>query len=475
MARYAYERLSAESASFLTLESSRSFAHSAIELIFDSGPLGHADGGVDFEAIRAGIEGRLHRAPRFRQKLKWIPVENHPVWVDDPHFNLDYHLRHTSLPRPGGMDQLLRMSARIQAQRLDRSRPLWECWVLEGLEGGRFALLLKTHHGLVDPTSGPDLLQALLRTEAGPDEPEGPPYRPRPMPTTFELAVDEVVRQARLPRRALARLQRFATESDDLRHEIERRVRAVARMLGYSMRPPLETPLNGHVGPHRRFDRLTLPLADAREVHRVLGGSVNDVILATVAGGVRRFLEDRLVNPATLDFRVAMPVSFEASEESDRVGEWILQLPVWEPDATKRLENICEQTRALNEENPALGAKTLFSMAKWTGSRLITLGARAISSRVPVNLVVANVPAAPVPLYFRGARLCEAYGLSALRENTAVAVTVLSYDGRLCWGINADFDLMPDLDRFAGALEASFRELVRAARRRDPKLEVVGD
>ena len=160
MARYAYERLSHDGASLLELETSRIFAHTGTTLILEPGPLARPDGGVDFEAIRAAIESRLHQVPSYRRKLSWIPIEKHPVWVDDHEFNLGYHIRHTSLPRPGSMRQLRRLAARVQAQRLDRSRPLWEYWVAEGLEGGRFALITKTHAALLEST-GADLLQAL--------------------------------------------------------------------------------------------------------------------------------------------------------------------------------------------------------------------------------------------------------------------------------------------------------------------------
>ena len=345
-----------------------------------------------------------------RQRIKRIPFEDHPVWIDDPHFNLEYHLRHTSLPRPGGMDQLDRMSARIEAQRLDRSRPLWECWVLEGLEDDRFALLLKIHHCMVDPASRDgDLLHALLSPDPQSAPLDPPVYRPRPMPSAFELVVDEVVRGLRLPRKALERARLLASRAD-LRRELEDRVRAVARLLGYTFRGPNETPLNGPTGPHRRFDHLVHRLDDARAVRDALGGSVNDVVLATVAGAVRGFLEERLVNPATLDFRVSNPVSLAGDDERDEVGEWIVELPVWEAEPAARLEHIREQTRALREAQPARDARELSDAAHWTGSRMLALGARAAAGRVPVNMAVVNVPGPSAPLYFLGAKLLQGYG-----------------------------------------------------------------
>jgi WS/DGAT/MGAT family acyltransferase len=479
MGRYSYERLSEESASLLAAEGSRNFGHSGSTLVFEMGPLGRPDGGVDFEAIRGAIESRLHRVPHYRRKLRWIPFERHPVWVDDPEFNLDYHLRHTSLPRPGSADQLRRVVARVQSQRLDRSRPLWEYWVVEGLEGGRFALVTKTHSALHD-SSGADLLQAVI--SANPEEvfDEGPPYRPQSMPSAAELVRDEVLRQARLPRRALQRLRGFAAESENLSRELRARARAVARALGYTLRPAPGTPLNGPLGPHRRFDHLTLPLADAQAVRLALGGKILDVVLATVAGAVARYLGAHYVNPATLDFRVAIPVSLRPDREAGgpatgerAFGEWLVELPVWERDPLARFQRIRQATAALNRERPALGAQTLFSVASWTGSDFLARSARVMASAAPANMRISCVPGPRIPIHLRGARLLELYGKLPLRDEGALSVAVFSYAGRLCIGLNADFDRLPDLARFTEGLGASFRELARAAQGRGPRLEVV--
>jgi WS/DGAT/MGAT family acyltransferase len=427
------------------------------------------EGGVDIDALREAIAARLHRVPRFRQRVRWIPFENHPVWVDDHDFNLDYHVRHTSLPRPGGLAQLRTMAARIKAGRMDSRRPLWECWVLEGMEGGRFAIIFKMHNALIEGR-GADLLQVLL--SAGPEEAEEkvPAFRPRPAPSTAELVFDEVVRGARLPRRALERLARFVSNSEDLPRELLSRLESVARLLGYSIRSVPDTPLNGRTGPHRRFDMLTLSLDEARQVRRRLGGSINDVVLATIAGAVARFLHTRYMNPATIDFRVASPIQLR---DQGGVSEWVVDLPIWEKDPLARHAIVRQRTEAAHRESPALGASTLFNVAEWTGSRLLALGARSASSGTPANMTVTNVPGPQVPLYLRGARLLEAYGHAPLREHGALGIALFSYDGKLCWGFNADLDLVPDLDRFTAGVEASFRELVRAAAGGDPNLELV--
>ena len=470
MARYAYERLSHESSALLEAESSRSVGHAATVLVFEAGPLAREGGGVDFDAIRSAIEARLHEVPIYRRKLRRIPLENHPIWVDDREFNLDYHLRHTGLARPGGMAQLQRVAARVQAQRLDRSRPLWECWVLEGLEAGRFALIVKQH--LVLAEAGGDLLQALLSADPRDRFEPPPPFAPRPMPSAAELVRDEVLRQFRLPQKALRRVREFLRGADPLL-ELERRAHAVAHLLGYSIRRVRETPLSGPPGPHRRFETLVLPLDDAKLVHGALGGSLHDVLLATVAGAVGAYFRARHMNPAVLDFRAAVPVSLRTGTRNEGVGEWILDLPIWERDPVARLARIRESTAARNRESPALGARALHSVTKWTGSRLLAQGARAMSDRTPVNVRIANVPGPQAPVHLRGARLVDAYGIVPIGESGGLGIAVFSYDGKLCVGVNADFDRVLDLERFRELLAESFGELTGEARRRVRPLALV--
>ncbi len=458
MARYFYERLSEESASFLHLEGSRFFAHSTTLLIFEPGRFVTDVGGVDFEALRAAIEARLHLAPRYRQKLRWVPIEQHPVWVDDREFKLEYHLRHTSVPRPGGAEQLKRMVARIHAQRLDRDRSPWECWVLEGIAGGRFALLFKTHHCLADGRGSGDLLQALLGVDPEAERPASPSFYPRPVPSPLELVWEEIVRASRLPRRGYERTRRLLGEASELRAEILLRGRGIASLLGYRIRG-VETPLNGQVGPHRRFETVRVPLADLKPVRDRLDASLHDVILATVAGAVRSFLRERLVNPATLDFRVATPVLTRAAPGEGDLDEWLIDLPVWEKEALTRLERIRAQTREQRERSDALPASEILRDGEFTSPRLLSLGARTLSMRAPAHLAVVNVPGSQRPLYLEGSRLLECYGLTPLRRANGLAITAMSYDGSLYLALVADFDLLPDLPRFAAALRASIREL----------------
>jgi WS/DGAT/MGAT family acyltransferase len=457
--RYTYQRLSHESAQILERETSRNFHHAGALLTFEPGPLARSDGGIRFEAIREAIEARLARVPLYRSKLRWIPLENHPVWVDDREFNLDYHLRHTSLVRPGAPEQLRQLAARVQAQRLDRSRPLWECWVVEGLEGGRFALVQKTHHALAEGNE-PDLLEAVLSTDPDEGPGEAEPFRARPMPSAFELARDEVVRQARWLRKAARRLR--APRPAEREEVLRARAESVAAILGYSVRRLPETPLNGRVGPHRRFDLLTLPLAQAESVRKARGGSLDDVLLATLAGAAARYLVAHFVNPATLDFRVAVPVEAPLGSGRTGVSEHVLELPVWERDPLRQLELVRERTASAGFGGSGSMAAPA-AAAGFVSTRLLARSARALRA-TPVNLAFASVPGSPAPLYLRGARLVAAHGKLSLRRTSALSVAVIRYTDRLCWGFNADFDLVPDLARFAGFVEESFAELVRAAR-----------
>lgn len=469
MPSYSYERLSTESTSFLERETPRIHGHTTSVLVFDPGPLAKPDGGVDYVAIRSAIEAHLHEAPRFRQKLAWIPFENHPVWVDDRDFRLNYHLRHSSLPRPGSLEQLENTVARIMVQPLNRSRPLWECWVLEGLHDGRFALLLKTHLSMIDDAVGADLLQAILAQNVDNPTPDPVPFVPRPRPSARELVMDEIIQQMRLPRQYFDRFLQLAGDFDRLRYEIRSGTRSLAALLGYSFRPPVETPFNGRIGPHRQSALFGLPLEDAREIATVLDGTVHDVILATVAAGVRGFLGSRLVSPAALDLRVSTPVSVDKGDddtpERSSVVEWVVDLPVWEKSPRARFEMIRDRTRALRKADGALPARQIAAEKTWLSARTLCLGARALASHTPVNLTVTNVPGPQGPLYFEGARLLETFGTVPLRDGHGLGIAVMSYDGKIFWGLNGDVDLMPDLHHLARCLQEAFVELRDSATR----------
>ncbi len=459
-----YDRLSFLDNSFLLTEGANSPMHIAGTARYEIGPLKKADGGIDIDRIRAYVSSRLHLIPRYRQRLAWIPIENHPVWVDDDHFNVHYHVRHTALPRPGDERQLKRLAARIMSQHLDRSKPLWEIWIVEGLEGGeQFAMISKIHHCMVDGMSSVDLLTVLLSPNPADDFEPAPDWSARPAPTSFDLLRDAAVRYATLPVDIARNLPQVLGEARDPRSDVRARLRAVRDMLGSSFSAPSTTPLNQPIGPHRRFDWLELDLAEVKDVKSRLGGTLNDVVLATVAGGVRRFLLRRRVSPDSLDFRVMAPVSVRSEGERGRLGNrvsaWMVPMPLGEEDPRRRLEKIRETTATLKDSKQALGAEALTAVGEWTPSTLLSLGAQMLTRALPFNLVVTNVPGPQLPLYLLGARMLDNFGLIPLLDNLCLGVVLFSYDGKLCWGFTGDWDLLPDLHDFVLDIEASFREL----------------
>ena len=462
MPKYNYERLSAQDASFLFAERPFNHMHVAATSIFRTGPMRGADGGIDFERFKRATEAALHLVPRYRQRLKWIPFENHPVWVDDRQFNLDYHIRHTALPRPGRLEQLKHLSARIMSQPLDRSRPLWEIWVVEGLEGERFATISKTHHCMIDGMAGADLAQILLGVSPEQERAEKVPYIPRPSPSGMELWQDSWRQRLFMPVRIVRDLRDLSRRGDG---ELRARLRALGELLGWVVRPASETPMNGHLGPHRRFDWLEIDLGHMKAIRKAFDCSLNDAVLATVTGAVRSFLERRRVRPETVDFRVSTPVSVRSRAErgqmGNRVSTWIVQLPLEATDPRERIDRIRTVTGELKESKQALGVDTIMKMAEYTPSMLMSLGSRAASG--PINMIVTNVPGPQFPLYMLGAELLSLFPVVPLLEGTGVGVALFSYNGKLCWGFNGDYEIVPDMRSFVGAVAESFRELARAA------------
>jgi diacylglycerol O-acyltransferase len=468
MAKTYYDRLSAMDTSFLILEKPWSPLHISATLIYHAGPLRTEEGGgIDVAAYRGATESVLHRIPRYRQKLQWIPGVSHPVWVDDAEFNLDYHVRHTSLPRPGSLDQLKRLSARIMAQPLDHSKPLWEAWLVEGLEADRFAVISKIHHCMVDGMAGQDLAQILHSTD--PEERERdapPPYRPRPNPSGPELLRDELKRYLTLPGRALSGLREASHELGELKKEISTRAQSIAGMMRQMRDAPSKTPLNAPIGPHRRFDWLDMQLAEVKAVRKVLGCTVNDVVLTTVTGAVRAFLLGRGESVHDLDFRFAAPVSIRSEDDKgmgNRVSTWFVRAPLEEPDPLKQVEKIQAATQELKASGQALDADLIMRVADWTPTILLSLASRSASGSPPYNLMVTNVPGPQMPLYLLGARLESLYSQVPIADETPLGIALVSYDGKLCWGFNADLELVPDLSDFAQMIVDSFQALARAA------------
>ncbi len=436
-----YERLSQLDNAFLVYEDHDAHMHVAATQIFEAAPLRGSDGALDIERLQEYVLSRLHRIPRYRQRLAWTPVEGHPIWVDDASFNIRYHVRHSRLPRPGDERTLKRVAGRILSQQLDRGKPLWEMWVIEGLEGDRVAIVSKTHHCMIDGVSGADMMSVLMSAEPTRKIEPPPPWVPRPEPGTSELLVDTVLRTAAAPLAAAGALARIARDEDHARHALLERLRATGRLLASGMRAASNTPINQRIGPYRRVDWLPMDLGAVRDVKKRFGATVNDVVLATTAGAVRRYLRDsRNVDVDALDFRVMAPVSLRGGAQrggvGNRVSSWIVPLPVGESDPLRRLERVRETTGELKRSKQALGAETLTAAAEWTGTTLLSLGARLMNYGQPFNMVVTNVPGPRGPLHLLESRMLAAHPMVPLVGQLSTGIALFSYGDQLSWGLS---------------------------------------
>lgn len=458
-----YERLSALDASFLHMESPRQPMHVGSLAIFEGAPFFDASGRFRLEDVRARVAARLHLVPRFRRRLMAVPFgQGRPVWVDDDRFDIAYHVRLTALPRPGDETQLKALVGRLQSHMLDRSRPLWELWFVEGLEANRVALVQKTHHALIDGISGVDVATVLLDTD--PDAPAGdpPPWQPEPPPSPAELLARTLVERATQP----AEIVRSVRAATRVPARILQRLVVTGRAAGELTRFATPLPFTTRVGPHRRVELVRLPLAEARAIRRASGATVNDVILATVAGGLRRYLQHRGVAVDDVRVRALVPVSVRAPSErlalGNRVAAMVADLPVAEAEPRARLLAVRDQLARLKDSGEALGAETIVSLADFAPPTLVALAARLVPHQRWVNTVVTNVPGPQFPLWFMGARLLEAFPYVSVVDNLALIVAVLSYDGQLGVALCADAGAVPDLEVAAEALEKSFWELREA-------------
>ena len=465
-----YEPLSYLDSSFLALETRSTHMHVAGVALFEAGPLRRGEGGIDIERIRAHIGSKLQYIPRYRQRLGYVPYNRSPVWIDDNTFNFNYHVRHTSLPRPGTDAQLRELAGRIVSQQLDRSKPLWELWVVEGLEGDRFAIIAKIHHCMIDGVSGVDLTTILMNIVPTAEIEDTPPWKARPAPNGTQLAVAEMARTARRTIDHLGSLGDVAKESRQVLESAARRVAAVRSSLESGwLTPTARTPLNPEIGPNRRFDWTEIPLDEVKAVKNALGGTLNDVVLATVAGAIRHFLEvERNFSTKGIEFRVMAPVSVRKTNQRGQLGNqvamWLVNLPVAEPDPVKRLRAIAAETTHLKKSDQALGASTLVELSRGTPLPLLSLANRLVGSSVrPFNMTVTNVPGPQFPMYLLESKMLANFPIVPLWQQHGVGIALFSYDGRLLWGIHADYDALPDSADFIASIHHSFGLLKNAA------------
>jgi diacylglycerol O-acyltransferase len=463
-----YERLSALDNSFLVQEGRFTYMHIASTAIFAPESLvTGGGGGVDIERVRKYVASRLHLVPRYRQRLSYVPISNDPVWIDDDRFDLAYHVRHVSLPRPGTDEQLRQLVSRILERQLDRARPLWECWFVEGLGESRFAMITKVHHCMVDGVGGVELLAALLTMAPNHrvDDPE--PWAPRPAPDAQALLREEARRRARTVFGALTGSRRAERERS-LASSVRGAAANAWSLAKTGFRRPSSMPFNGTIGPHRRTEWLDVSLDEVKLVRSRLGGTLNDVVLAAVAGAMHRFLGGVGGEWSNRALRAAVPVSVRGADQrgaaGNRVSVWLADLPIHERDPWRRLTAVRTITAELRQSHQAESAQALAEFAEWTGANLLGLALRVLNGKQPYNLIVTNVPGPPMPLYLLDARMETIYPHVPLFEGQGLGIALLSYAGRLAWGLTGDWDLMPKLDELRDALARSLAELGKLAR-----------
>lgn len=468
MARY--DRLSALDASFLHLERLETPMHVGAVSIFEGPPFFDDSGRFRLAETRRLVASRLHLIPRFRKRIMPVPFEQgRPVWVDDARFDIAYHVRLTALPTPGSREQLLALTARIQAQLLDRTRPLWELWFVEGLEGGNVGLIQKTHHALVDGVSGVDVATVLLDFTPEPTYLEPPRWIVEPPPSPGRLLVDTWYERTTEPAEIARTVRRIVRTPQRTLERTGQLGRALSTLVDRNSIAP-RTSLNVSVGRRRRFEGVQISLDDVKAIRKSLGGTINDVVLAGVSGGLRSLLESR-GDDLDLTMRALCPVSVRDDSQrmqlGNRVSAMFVDLPIGEPDPVERLNRIRATTEDLKERKQAVGAAFLVDLTQFAAPTLLGLAARVAHRQPFFNLVITNVPGPQVPLYCMGARMLEAYPVVPLTRNLALGIAILSYCGQLHFGLYVDADAVPDVAVFAGALDDAFSELTKIAREVD--------
>jgi diacylglycerol O-acyltransferase len=463
MAQKHLDRLSAVDAGFLHAEDG-SDAHMHI------GGLAVLEGPApSIEEFTSHIEGRLHLVPRYRQRVVHPPLQTgRPLWVDDADFTISYHVRHTALPRPGTEEQLRRLVGRIASQRLDRTKPLWEVWLIEGLADERFAIINKTHHALVDGVGGVDILTALFDLEPEPARATPEPWDPHPTPRTTGLLAHGA--QAAL-KTAAGIATGLLGAAANVRDSARRAAEAGQGVLEIGHRlidPAPATPLNRKPGPHRRFATVSCDLEDFKTVKNSLGGTVNDVVLTVVSGALGRFLQSRGMETDGLVLRACVPMSVRTADQKggagNRITIMVAPLPVGTPDPSERLAAVRESMDGVKNSKQAVGAETLTKMEEFMPPTVLAQAARLGFSPRLYNVLVTNVPGPQFPVYLLGRQMLELFPVAFLAPTHLLAIGIISYHGRVTLGLLGDYDGVPDLDLLAKEIESALDELVAAAK-----------
>jgi diacylglycerol O-acyltransferase len=460
------DRLTAVDASFLHQEGAVSHMH--------IGALVRAEGPAPpYEEFLDSIRARLHFVPRYRQRLVYPPASTgRPLWADDTDFNLEYHVRHTALPSPGSDEQLMNLAARVFSQQLDRSKPLWELWLVEGLSGGGFALLSKSHHAMIDGIAGVDLGTVLfdLGPEGRPPEEGLEPWTPDPEPSPIDLLAAGIAGMTKASLSIAAKAVGSLSRPERALEEATIAAEGLGEIVWAAANPAPPSPLNVEIGPHRRFAAIACELADFKAVKNIFGGTVNDVVLTVVAGALRSWLHSRGVRTQGLELRALVPVSVrhrdpEQNGTGNRLAVMRGPLPVYVEDPVQRLGVVRAAMDDLKESKQAVGAEMLTSMQQFAPPTVLAQASRLNFSTRLFNLLVTNVPGPQFPLYVQGREMTSVFPIAFLPKDHALAIAIMSYNGQMNFGLLGDYDAMPDLNAFGEAIESALAELASLAAR----------
>jgi diacylglycerol O-acyltransferase / wax synthase len=450
-------------ASFLHVEDAVTHMHIGSVGIFEGPAPGPGE-------VRSAIAARLALVPRYRQKVRFVPLAlGRPTWIDDPHFNLDYHVRRTALPAPGGDQELRNLVGRVMSQQLDRAKPLWEMWVAEGLDDGRWALISKTHHCMVDGVSATDLVSVILSKEREPEGAGGSgDWRADPEPDSLELLAHSLAVRAASPYEGLRTVLSAARGPRRVAKKAVDTTRGIANFRSL-LSPNAASSLNGPIGPHRRWDWARARLSDVKQIRQAHGGTINDVVLASITNGFRELLLARGEQVEGRVIRSLVPVSVRAEDErgtyNNKVSAMFAELPVEIEDPVGRLHALHEQMQELKASGQAVAAERLTALSGFAPAMLLALAGR-VATRLPqsaINTVTTNVPGPQQPLYISGRRLLEAFPFVPLGGQVRIGVAIFSYDGGINFGVTGDFDTAPDIGVLCEGIERGIAALLDTA------------
>ncbi len=464
------DRLTALDSTFLHLEdNSAAHMHVASVMVFEgTAPTP--------QELVAHIVSRLHLVPRYRQRLALVPYgQGRPVWADDPHFNPRYHIRHTALPKPADEKALKQLAGRLFSQRLDRSKPLWEIWLVERMAGDRFALIAKTHHALVDGISGVDITTVLFDTSPDPMPSSRPPvpWTAKPLPGPAKLLGEALRERTTMPTEIARGARRLLRAPRKAASQVIDGLASIGATTIAGVRAPApDSPFNVDIGPHRRYTFLDADLEQFKEIKASLGGTLNDVVLAAVSLALGRYLRRNGFDTEGLELKAMVPVSIRADSDRGALGNQVAAmwapLPVGVENAAECLHQISRAMEDLKSSGQAVGAQVLTNLAGFAPPTILSQAARLQARQRFFNLVVTNVPGPQFPLYVLGRRLRVLYPVVPLAQRQALGIAVMSYDGHLGFGLLGDFDALGDLESIIGDLKAAIDSLARAAGVRKP-------